>query len=628
MSSPALVEAASLQVRYHARKQWVPRHPQSLELQPGRTTLLVGPSGCGKSTLTLTLNGLVPHSVPSDYRGSVLVAGAEVADAPLSELAARTAMVMQDPDTQIVTDSVWGEVCYALQNVRLPREEIVERAKAALDALDLTHLATTDPWLLSGGQRQRVLLAAALAQRPQLLVLDEPTANLDPAAAQQFYAHLPALKEAGTAILIVEHNLDHLIGAVDQVIALAKNGQVLATGTPAQVFGAHAALLEEAGIRLPTATRVGLRLGITPLPLTLADVAAPPSAQQPPLEEGGTGGAAPLRAGAKVTAGATSSTPQLAAPAAGGVEPKVGATSSTPGVATVEARGLSVTLGGAAVLADVDFAAYPGEILAVLGVNGSGKSTLLRALVGLQRFQAESFAFEGRPIRRPRVHPLATLVTQNPEHQFVRHTVRAELAHSLRLARRPEAEIGERVAALMAEFGLVELAEVHPFTLSGGEKRRLSVAAALALPRKVLYLDEPTFGQDARNAERLMAHMRTLANQGTAVVLASHDLELVAQHSDRVLLLRDGRVAATGQTRQVLTDTATLASAGLPATELTRVGAALRAGGLLGGEHGGDSAWLTWRDVPARAGSPAQERARAQAAEPEQGRVPAREGCK
>lgn len=598
MTSPAtaLVEAASLQVRYHARKEWVPRRAQTLQLQSGRTTLLVGPSGCGKSTLTLTLNGLVPHSVPSDYRGSIQVDGAEVADTPLPQLAARTAMVMQDPDTQIVTDSVWNEVCYALQNLQLPREKIVERAKAALAALGLTHLATTDPWQLSGGQRQRVLLAAALAQRPQLLVLDEPTANLDPAAAQQFYSHLPALTESGTAILIVEHNLDHLIGAVDHVIALDKSGSVLAAGAPADVFGAHAGLLEDAGIRLPTATRLGLRLGLTPLPLTLADVAAQPAA---PIGHGVAGATseAATHTAPEPQAGATSSPPRPdeAAPHTGPI-PQAGETSSPAGRrAAVEVGGLSVELSGTAVLKEVDFAAYPGEILAVLGVNGSGKSTLLRALVGLQRFQAERFEFEGRHIRKPRVHPLATLVTQNPEHQFVRHTVRAELAHSLRLARRPEEEIAQRVGQLMEEFGLVELAEVHPFTLSGGEKRRLSVAAALALPRKVLYLDEPTFGQDAQNADRLMVHMRSLAAQGTAVVLASHDLELVAQHADRVLLLSNGRVTASGPTRQILTDTDALAEAGLPPTELTKAAALI---GSTTTPHHGEAAWLTWQDVP------------------------------
>ena len=156
---------------------------------------------------------------------------------------------------------------------------------------------------------------------------------------------------------------------------------------------------------------------------------------------------------------------------------------------------------------------------------------------------------------------------------------------------------------LLAEFGLTELAQAHPFTLSGGEKRRLSVAAALALPRKVLYLDEPTFGQDARNAAALMEHMRALAAKGTAVVLASHDMELVAEHTDRVLLLREGRVTATGDTRQVLKDADTLESAGLPVTELASVSSAL---------FPGRAPWLTWRDVPTPPGTPAAQSLQAQ----------------
>ncbi|MDO4791728.1 MAG: ATP-binding cassette domain-containing protein [Buchananella hordeovulneris] len=557
-----LVRTERLQVRYHAREGWIPATPLTLELQPGQTTLLVGPSGCGKSTLTLTINGLVPHSVPSDYRGSILVAGGEVADAGLPELVARTAMVMQDPDAQVVTGSVWDEVCYALQNACLPRQEIVERASGALQTMGLTHLATADPWQLSGGQRQRVLLAAALAQRPQLLVLDEPTANLDPAAAAAFYASLPSLQSGETTVLIVEHNLDHLIGGVDHVIALDKAGTVLAQGSARQVFGEQTDLLAEAGIRLPTATRVGALLGMRPLPLTASDLAdAPP--------------AAPTRARRAVEPGqtrqATSATEKDAQPP------------------TVAATALNVSIGKNRVLTDVDFCAWQGEILAVLGVNGCGKSTLLRTLVGLQPFTCAAFEFQGRPVRRPRVHPLATLVTQNPEHQFVRNTVRDELAHSLRLAKRGEAEIAAQVDHLLAEYGLTDLAEAHPFTLSGGEKRRLSVAAALALPRQVLYLDEPTFGQDARNAGRLLSNMRALADQGTAVVMATHDLELVAEHADRVLLLAGGRVRAHAATRDVLTDLDALSDAGLCPAPLTQLSRLLRPG---------QPAWVRWADLP------------------------------
>ena len=270
-------------VRYAGTGTWVPQGV-TLDLPAGTTTLLLGPSGCGKSTVTLTLNGLVPHSVPSDYRGSVLVAGQEVADADIAHLAGTVAMVMQDPDSQVVTTRVLDEVCYALENLRVPADRIEPRAMGALEAVGMARFARTNPWELSGGQRQRVVLAAALAVEPALLVLDEPTANLDPAGSADFYALLPVLKERGTAVLVVEHDLDELIGAIDHVIALDADGATIAVGPPDEVFGAHGRALAAAGIRLPTAVRLHHLLagrGLTAasagresaFPLTLDDAA-------------------------------------------------------------------------------------------------------------------------------------------------------------------------------------------------------------------------------------------------------------------------------------------------------------------------------------------------------------------
>ena len=274
-------------VRYAGTGTWVPQGV-TLDLPAGTTTLLLGPSGCGKSTVTLTLNGLVPHSVPSDYRGSVLVAGQEVADADIAHLAGTVAMVMQDPDSQVVTTRVLDEVCYALENLRVPADRIEPRAMSALEAVGMGRFARASPWELSGGQRQRVVLAAALAVEPALLVLDEPTANLDPAGSADFYALLPVLKERGTAVLVVEHDLDELIGAIDHVIALDADGATIAVGPPDEVFGAHGRALAAAGIRLPTAVRLHQRLaargllegapgeeddGAPRVPLTLDDAA-------------------------------------------------------------------------------------------------------------------------------------------------------------------------------------------------------------------------------------------------------------------------------------------------------------------------------------------------------------------
>ena len=374
-------------VRYAGTGTWVPQGV-TLDLPAGTTTLLLGPSGCGKSTVTLTLNGLVPHSVPSDYRGSVLVGGQEVADADIAHLAGTVAMVMQDPDSQVVTMRVLDEVCYALENLRVPADRIEPRAMSALEAVGMGRFARASPWELSGGQRQRVVLAAALAVEPALLVLDEPTANLDPAGSADFYALLPVLKERGTAVLVVEHDLDELIGAIDHVIALDADGATIAVGPPDEVFGAHGRALAAAGIRLPTAVRLhqhlaarGLLEGAPCVPLTLDDAArelaasrlgersaAPPDQGAGEWPDGGGSAAAGPRRDEPGAAGAHSCGPDAADSPGEGARDR----GAQP---VLVVRGLRVPRGRGRrrheVLHDVSLTVERGRILAVVGVNSS-----------------------------------------------------------------------------------------------------------------------------------------------------------------------------------------------------------------------------------------------------------------
>lgn len=590
-------------VRYAGTGTWVPQGV-TLDLPAGTTTLLLGPSGCGKSTVTLTLNGLVPHSVPSDYRGSVLVAGQEVADADIAHLAGTVAMVMQDPDSQVVTTRVLDEVCYALENLRVPADRIEPRAMSALEAVGMGRFARASPWELSGGQRQRVVLAAALAVEPALLVLDEPTANLDPAGSADFYALLPVLKERGTAVLVVEHDLDELIGAIDHVIALDADGATIAVGPPDEVFGAHGRALAAAGIRLPTAVRLHQRLaarglldraplqgaGAPRVPLTLDDAArelaasrlgersaAPPDQGAGEWPDGGGSAAAGPRRDEPGAAGARSRGPDAVDSPGEGARDR----GAQP---VLVVRGLRVPRGRGRrrheVLHDVSLTVERGRILAVVGVNGSGKSTLLRALAGLERWTAGEVSVAGRRRRPGRTGRAVTLVMQNPEHQFLERTVRDELAHGMRLEGDEEAAVERAVAGMLARFDLVDRAGANPFLLSGGQQRRLSVASVLGEHREAICLDEPTFGQDRRSAEALMARLHDVAADGAGLVIATHDMELAAEHADRVLVLAAGRVLAEGPAREVLADAPLLERAGLrpPAlVALTRAAAALRA---------------------------------------------------
>ena len=566
-------------VRYAGTGTWVPQGV-TLDLSAGTTTLLLGPSGCGKSTVTLTLNGLVPHSVPSDYRGSVLVGGQEVADADIAHLARTVAMVMQDPDSQVVTTRVLDEVCYALENLRVPADRIEPRAMSALEAVGMGRFARASPWELSGGQRQRVVLAAALAVEPALLVLDEPTANLDPAGSADFYALLPVLKERGTAVLVVEHDLDELIGAIDHVIALDADGATIAVGPPDEVFGAHGRALAEAGIRLPTAVRLHQRLaargllegapgeeddGAPRVPLTLDDAARELAASRLGENDG-------------------DSSDRLAGRGPGRADSPGEGARDRGAQPVLVVRGLRVPRGRGRrrheVLHDVSLTVERGRILAVVGVNGSGKSTLLRALAGLERWTAGEVSVAGRRRRPGRTGRAVTLVMQNPEHQFLERTVRDELAHGMRLEGDEEAAVERAVVGMLTRFDLVDRAGANPFLLSGGQQRRLSVASVLGEHREAICLDEPTFGQDRRSAEALMARLHDVAADGAGLIIATHDMELAAEHADRVLVLAAGRVLAEGPAREVLADAPLLERAGLrpPAlVALTRAAAALRA---------------------------------------------------
>ena len=603
-SAPAIATLDDAAVQYARTSSWVPQGA-SLALHPGTTTLLLGPSGCGKSTLTRLLPGLVPHCLPSVYRGSVQVGGQEVADAEVSHLAGTVAVVMQDPDAQVVTTSVLDEVCYGLENLCVPVEEIEPRARRALDDVGLAGRESTSPWELSGGQRQRLVLACALAQAPALLVLDEPTANLDPAATAAFYRLLPGIQSRGAAVLVVEHDLDDVIEHVSHVIALGPDGATLACGPTRRVLAHHGRALARAGVRLPSATRLSHRLHD-------AERAGTQGRAQG-AEQAGAGEDAGRRAtahdepavpltladGARLLAArlpepdAPDGAPTSSPPAGAGAQDEPAGPAAPP---ALEVRDLDVPRGRGSrrhrVLAGISLTVAAGQVLAVTGANGSGKTTLLRALAGLEAWTGGSVRVAGRE-RRPAVPgPEVTLVSQNPEHQLLERTVADELAHGLRLAGADEQEVRRSVSERLERFGLAAHAEVSPFLLSGGQQRRLSVASVLGRHRDLICLDEPTFGQDQHSCEALMALLRSIAREGTAVVLSTHDMGLVAEHADRVLVLADGRVLAEGAPEEVLTDPGLLERAGLTPPPLVRMRALAQAAGA------SLPALIRWEDLP------------------------------
>lgn len=555
----------------------------TFDIEPGEVVLLLGPSGSGKSTLTLALNGLIPHAVPAAMTGSVEAGGISTAEADTSSLSTQVAMVFQDPDAQIVTGTVYDEVAFGPENLLLSLDEVHARTADALRRVGLWERHDENPDRLSGGGRQRLAIACALAMGSPLIVLDEPTANLDPQGIDDVYAALTEVIAAGDrGILLVEHNLDAAMGFLTRTIVLDRAGRVAFDGPPTRIIREHATELVEMGVWLPAATLAALRmqdagtLEVDELPLTPEELAAalaaasvvPPTSSDPApsrLQDQGTD-AGPgtvvspdIRASVRRTDdGWTDEADRQ----------------STP---IVRARGLTVRRHRTEILHGIDVDIRPGTLTAIIGTNGAGKTTLLQALAGVVPPPRRQVTVDGIDPGSASPRELSSrigFVFQNPEHQFIAHTVFDELAHGLRLRHTPDAETRERVDAMLIRFGLEAKADVHPFLLSGGEKRRLSVGTALITRPRVLALDEPTFGQDRARASELLSLLHDLRDEGTTIIIVTHDLQLVAEHTSHTVILKDGRVHAADRTDVLFRDETPFVDAGLRLPALQRVLAA------------------------------------------------------
>ncbi|KQZ85727.1 ABC transporter ATP-binding protein [Microbacterium sp. Root166] len=529
----------------------------SFDIGRGEVVLLLGPSGSGKSTLTLALNGLIPHAIPADMTGSIDVGGTLTTASTVAELSTQVAMVFQDPDAQLVTGTVLDEVAFGPENLRMPVAEVLARAEAALRRVGLWERRGDNPDLLSGGGRQRLAIACALAMGSPLLVLDEPTANLDPRGIEEVYAALADVVAAGDrAILLVEHNLDAAIGFVDRVVVLDQDGVLVADGTVDEVLRLRADELHEMGVWLPVSAIAALPLrragfALEPLPLTPAELRAALESAEAPAAE------VVERAQPPVVEPAKSDDTRRAA-------------ASAP---LISVRGLTLRRGRTEVLHGIDLDVAAGEFTAVIGANGAGKTTLIQAMAGVVPPPRGTVTVAGLDVGRTDARTLAAhvgFVFQNPEHQFITHTVFDEVAHGLRRQNLGEDEVRERAMALLERFGLAERADAHPFLLSGGQKRRLSVGTALVAGAPVLVLDEPTFGQDRARADELLELLSELNADGTTIVVVTHDMQLVTEHSDRTVVLGGGRVLAAGPTADVFGDTALIERAGLRLPPLRR----------------------------------------------------------
>ncbi len=554
-----IVRLDGFSLRYPQAEAPAPRD-LTLSIASGERVLLLGPSGSGKSSLALALAGVIPHGVPATLSGVCAVAGSDAGAAQPAALARKVAIVFQDPESQFCTLTVEDEVAFTLENRRVPPAEMGARIRSVLERVGLARHRATRLDRLSGGEKQKVACAAALAAEPELLIFDEATSNLDPAGARAMMRLIREFLEQDRSrtFLLIERRIDGCLDLVTRVLVLDRSGSLVADGAPREVFLDGADLLEREGIWEPAAARLAraLRAGGKTPPITL-DVA---EMARLACEDRGSAGL--IRAWA--------SPARAALPAARSLEAAVELSSVRfryPGP-------------GGEILDDVSFRVCAGEIFAFVGPNGAGKTTIAQIVAGLLRPSTGEARLFGRLAAATRVREAARLcglVFQNPEHQFVADTVAEELAFGLRRAGSQPSDTEKRVGELVRSLGLEGREGASPFDLSGGQKRRLSVAAMLTEERKLLILDEPTFGLDAGAARRIRDEILRLNRDGMTILLISHDMELVYEVSHRVAAVVSGRIARIGAPEDVLGDRGLLGRAELEPPPQVRALEALEA---------------------------------------------------
>lgn len=483
----------------------------NLRIPPGALALVAGPSGAGKSTLLRCINGLVPHFSGGVLRGRIEVAGLDPVRAASQQICRSVGFVFQDPESQFVLDCVEDEIAFALENAAVPRAEMRARVAEVLEMLGLTRLRARQLDTLSGGEQQRVAIAAALALRPSILVLDEPTSQLDPEAAEEVLQALERIQRLqGLTVVLAEHRLERILPFADLLVHV--EDQQVTSGPPRRV-------LERLSLN-PPLVRLGKALGWRPLPLTVEEC-RPFAAQM---------------------------ASQVDVPVS--LDPAPEKRLAEP---VLEAEGLYFSYSAEQTLQDASLQVYGGEILGLMGGNGAGKSTLLRCLVGLLRPSRGSVLLHGKDTRRQDVADICLQVgylPQDPNALLFAESVLEELRITLRNHRLPVRE--DSLMEFLGRIGLADLAAQYPRDLSVGERQRAALGAVtIPLPQIVL-LDEPTRGLDYGSKEALLKILQEWRQEGKAILLVTHDVEFAAMACDRIAIMQQGSISQVGQPAQIL----------------------------------------------------------------------------
>lgn len=536
----------------------------TLSVGPGDFLGIIGPSGAGKTTLASAMSAAIPHHYTGPFFGSVLVDGKDTCAVTLTDISQVVGSVLQDIDTQMVASVVEDEMLFGLENFGVPHSQIEERVIDALETVGIADLRERDIATLSGGQKQKVAIAAILALRPRVLVLDEPTAALDPASSRMVFETLRSInRELGVTVVIIEQKVA-LLSEYASRIAVMQGGRIALEGTPSEVFS-HSAELRSIGVDSPRVTRISNSLAARGLieagepclnvreaSLLIQNLC---KASSPAPRAAATAGADRAIATAHATADAARST--IASPGECGMAESPRRPAVKPGASpVVRLRDVTYTYpGGGASVRHLNLEVYPGEFVGLVGQNGAGKTTATKLVNGLLKPSSGTVEVAGLDTRTARTSQIArhaATLFQNPDHQICRDTVLDEVAFGLELGGVDAQTARERARAVAEDFGL-PLGEA-PFSLSRGQRQMVALASVVVLEPELVILDEPTSGLDYRECMTVMETVRRMADRGSAVIMVCHDMEVVSDFAERLVVMADGEIAATGPTHDLFAD--------------------------------------------------------------------------
>lgn len=526
----------------------------SLAVRPGEMIVIIGASGSGKSTLVKCLNRVIPAFQTGSLTGTVRLFGRTLVHEKVGELAGTVGMVFQDFEAQLFSTTVRDEIIFGMEQLGVHPREMQRRLDEALIQVGLSGFETRDPTTLSGGQKQRLAIAALLALHPQVLVLDEPTTDLDPQGRQEIFSLLSHMRFSGQTLILVEHELSSALGA--DLVVLLSSGQIIAAAHPVDLFP-QIALLTRYGVRPRDLDRLYATLHLNGVAQNIDE--AEQSLQSlfsseethPSLDEGSEVSSTILNIQSRQHPSHTSD---------------------------VFLQVQSVTHvypGNAPALTEVSCSITEGEFIVLLGQNGSGKTTLAKILSGLLTPSQGQALLEGEVLHRLPLHTLAqevSYVFQNPDHQLFADTVEAEIAFGPRNIGLDEETVQMRVQEALEAVGLLSLRRQDPFLLGRGERQRLAVAAVLALHPRLLILDEPTTGLDYREQRQMMDLLRRLHQEGRTIVIITHVPWVAAEYAERALLMARGQLLWDGPLRAMCTRSDLCAQAAFLPPDITQLG--------------------------------------------------------